>query len=142
MPLGTLVRLAGFLMVSTDYLLAGGRVVAPVASDPRLVDRFQRIAQMGPGERETWIGLLDGFLAIFRVFQLRAQSTAVPPPGRERNPNSEPVSGAIRSGPRRPPSPDRRRRAEGDESLTEEKGERRGEERKGKKKEEALTFYV
>jgi transcriptional regulator with XRE-family HTH domain len=77
-PLGTLVRLARFLMVSTDYVLTGGCGFGPLSSDPQLLDRFQQVAQMGPAERETWMGLLDGFLALFKLLQTRAQATARP----------------------------------------------------------------
>jgi transcriptional regulator with XRE-family HTH domain len=88
-PLGTLVRLAGVLKVSADYLLTGGGSFGPVSSDPRLLDRFQQIAQMGPAERETWMGLLDGFLAVFSLFQMRVQETAPPSPAEKGTPGSE-----------------------------------------------------
>lgn len=88
-PLGTLVRLARLLLVSTDYLLTGGCSLGPLSPDPRLLDRFQQIAQLGPAERETWMGLLDGFLAIFRLLQVRVQATAPPATAEKGNPGSE-----------------------------------------------------
>lgn len=77
-PLGALVRMARFLAVSTDYLLTG-HSYASLAADPQLLDRFQQIVQMGAAERETWVGLLDGFLAVYRLFQVRSQGAALPP---------------------------------------------------------------
>jgi transcriptional regulator with XRE-family HTH domain len=78
-PLGTLVRLARFLAVSTDYLLTG-HSYGPLSADPQLLDRFQQILRLGAAERETWVGLLDGFLAVYRLFQVRTQAAAAQPP--------------------------------------------------------------
>jgi transcriptional regulator with XRE-family HTH domain len=64
--LETCVQLAAILKVSTDELLLGreprGSSELEI-SDVRLLDKFQRLQQLGKGDREAVIILIDGVLA-------------------------------------------------------------------------------
>lgn len=62
--LETCVQLAAILRVSTDELLLGHERDEELAiSDVRLLDKFQRLQELGKRDREAVIILIDGVLA-------------------------------------------------------------------------------